>query len=368
MNYILNLKIYFYFFLADYRCRAFNTLPDDEKTIIKLVEKSAPETPNHLQIVELQSDYVILSWQPGFNGGFQNTEYILSYSNEDSMFSKWRNETCRTMNPCKLTNLHSRKIYQFKVMANNPKGHSAFSEPIEGQTKVSFKDIPIPFEAFYDNVYNMVTFKIDSNELDLLAKVEVKTTMNTGVDIVDGEEIAEQEHWKLLITSEIKNDNEHLIYLPIIQSSSSTSASLKDRNNNNDLQTITTGTAYNDMRVSICIKQNTTLCSLTQSVKMDYVSSYYRDNRVYSIEQLILIILIGGSIALGLVISIFVFCVHNKREKHSSKKDYESDSNSESRAKVSTISNNYFNSNDSKGKRVLCVYYLYLKTNLTSFF
>lgn len=330
---------------GDYQCRSFNKLDDDQKTIIKLVEKSAPETPSHLQIIEIQSDYVVLSWQPGFNGGFYNTEYILSYSNEDSMFSKWRNETCRTMNPCKLTNLHSRKIYQFKVMANNPKGHSTFSEPIEGQTKVSFKDIPIPFEAYYDNVYNMVTFKVDSNELDLVAKIEVKTTMNTGtLDIVDGEVLAEQEHWKLLVNSDIKNDNEHLIYLPIIQPASFASASAKS-----DLQTITTGAQYNDMRVSICLKQNATLCSLTQSVKMDYVSSYYRDNRVYSIEQLILIILVGGSLALGLVISIFVFFVR-KREKHS-KKDYESDSDSEQRAKVSTISNNYFNSNDSKGKR-----------------
>lgn len=55
------------------------------------------------------------------------------------------------MNPCKLTNLHSRKTYQFKVMASNQKGHSVFSDVVEGQTKVSFKDIPIPFEAYYDN-------------------------------------------------------------------------------------------------------------------------------------------------------------------------------------------------------------------------
>ena len=54
------------------------------------------------------------------------------------------------------------------------------------------------------------------------------------------------------------------------------------------------------------------------------------------------------SLPLGLVISIFVFFVR-KREKHS-KKDYESDSDSEQRAKVSTINNNYFNSNDSKGR------------------
>jgi len=339
--YVANVKKSDY---GDYMCKGWNSLGDDEKTIIKLVEKSAPETPTHLQIVEIQSDYVILSWQPGFDGGFHMTEYILSYSNEDSMFSKWRNETCRTMNPCKLTNLHSRKIYQFKVMANNPKGHSTFSEAIEGVTKVSFKDIPIPFEAYYDNVYNMVTFKIDPIELDLTAKIEVKTTMNTATDInADGEEqITEQEHWKLLVTSDMKNDNEHVIYLPIIQPPEG-SLPLKDKKPGLETKN---AAQYNDMRVSICLKTNTTLCSLTQSVKMDYVSSYYRDNRVYSIEQLILFLLVGGSLALGLVLSI-VFFVNRKRVKHS-KKDYESDSDSGNGAKVSTISNNYFNSNDSK--------------------
>jgi len=335
--YVANVKKSDY---GDYTCKAWNSLGDDEKTIIKLVEKSAPETPTHLQIVDIQSDYVILNWQPAFDGGFKNTEFILSYSNEDSMFSKWRNETCRTIIPCKLTNLHSRKIYQFKVMATNPKGHSVFSEAVEGQTKVSFKDIPIPFEAYYDNNYNMITFKIDSNELDLVAKIEVKTTMNTGVDLgLDGEEqITEQEHWKLLVTSEMKNDNEHVIYLPIIQPP----APVKDKNGLD----IKNSAQYNDMRVSICLKMNTTLCSLTQSVKMDYVSSYYRDNRVFTIEQLIVIILVGGSFALGIVLSI-VFFVSKKREKHN-KKDYESDTDSGNGAKVCTISNNYFNSNDSK--------------------
>lgn len=71
---------------GDYQCKANNNLGDDEKTIIKLTEKSAPEAPTHPQIIEIQSDYVVLSWQAGFNGGYQNTEYILSYSNEDSMF------------------------------------------------------------------------------------------------------------------------------------------------------------------------------------------------------------------------------------------------------------------------------------------
>lgn len=191
----------------------------------------------------------------------------------------------------------------------------------------------------------MITFKIDQNELDLLAKIEVKTSTNTGELILNNDEMmTKQEHWKLLVTSDMKNENEHLIYLPIIQSSNSQPSFDK-----NSMQTITTGSQYNDMRISICLKMNTTLCSLTQSVKMDYVSNYYRENRVYTTEQLIVFILVGMSLALGLVVSVYLYTVKQREKQNSIKKDYESDSDSENRAKVSTISNNYFNSNDNKG-------------------
>ncbi|GIY93158.1 hemicentin-2 [Caerostris extrusa] len=157
---------------GEYTCRASNQVGDDKKTIIKLVRKGPPERPTHLELIEVSSDKVTLRWQEGFNGGFANTEFLVTYLNTET--GRQMNESCRSQNICQVTGLSANTEYHFKVLAVNPRGYSHYSEEMPVTTKVNLKDMPRPSEAQYDKDTGYLTFHVELSSLKLLAKIEAR--------------------------------------------------------------------------------------------------------------------------------------------------------------------------------------------------
>ncbi|KAF8791999.1 Hemicentin-1 like protein [Argiope bruennichi] len=157
---------------GEYTCRASNQVGDDKKTIIRLVRKGPPERPTHLELIEVSSDKVTLRWQEGFNGGFANTEFLVTYFNTET--GRSMNESCRSQNLCQITGLSANTEYHFKVIAVNPRGYSPYSEDLSVTTKVNLKDMPRPTEAQFDRDTGYLTFHVEPSSLKLLAKIEAR--------------------------------------------------------------------------------------------------------------------------------------------------------------------------------------------------
>ena len=293
---------------GDYTCRAINSVADDdEKTIIKLVKKSAPEMPMQLEMVEVLSDSVILRWAEGFNGGFANTEYVVTYNDGE----RWRNESCRSLNPCKITGLESRREYQFRVLAVNPRGYSPYSEDLRVTTKVNLKDMPNAFDSYFDREKNTLTFNVEPHDvsLKLVAKVEIRSEISP--------------EWKQLTTVPIISNQEN-VYLK------------------------STSEEISDIRVILCLQSNDSWCGYEHLVKMD--PFYAREAKNITTDYLLSVILIASISALAVVVLILCCCW--KRKDKNNKKDYESDSTTD-RPKVTTISQPFYGSHDNKGINLL---------------
>ena len=297
---------------GDYTCRASNSAgDDDEKTIIKLVKKSPPETPVQLEVLEVVSDSASLKWVEGFNGGFANTEFVVNYN--DGLRS--RNESCRTMNPCKITGLESRHDYQFRVLAINPRGYSQYSEPLKVVTKVNLKDMPSAFDSSYDRERNILNFRVETNDvsLRLIAKIEIR---------------GETTHqWTPLTTVQVLSDLEN-VYLK------------------------STPDQITDIRIILCLQSNETWCGYEHLVKMD--STYTRETKTSATDHLLSVIIATSICAIIAVISILC-CCWKKKEK-SEKSDFESDISNERSNKAH--SQNYYSSHDNKGMFILIYYYI----------
>ena len=333
---------------GEYTCRSWNGVNNNEekRTIIKLLERSEPEAPTHLQVLETGAEYAILGWQAGFNGGYANTEFVVSYSSEDSRYSRWRNESCRSQNPCKLMGLRSRTNYAFRVLAVNRRGQSPLSEEVRAQTNVSIKDIPSPNEAVFDAHRQTVIFRLDPDRLLLMVRVEARLASPVSLNpesnvstVADLQEINKSE-WILVQEEPLKQETEHVIYLP----------QTPQQIENSKQESLLPQTTFAEMRISLCLQFNHSLCGYQQLVKMDYVN-FTRENKVYSIDQLRLFISVGGCVALGAVLLMSVMCMRQRdRLAKKKKQEYDSESDSDSRSKVNTIGSNFFGAHDNKGK------------------
>lgn len=288
---------------GDYTCRAFNSVgDDDEKTIIKLVKKSAPETPMQVEVLEVVADSVILRWTEGFNGGFSNTEFVVNYNDGE----KYKNESCRALNPCKITGLESRKDYQFRVLAVNPRGFSLYSDPIKIVTKVNLKDMPSAFDSSYDRERNILVFRVEPQDvsLRLVAKIEIRSESNA--------------NWTPLTTVQVLSDLEN-VYLK------------------------STPDQITDIRVILCLQSNESWCGYEHLVKMD--STYTREAKVLATDYLMSVIVVT-SICAFVAVVLFLCCCLKKKDS-SDKKDFESDTSTDAPNK--NLTTNYFSSHDNKG-------------------
>lgn len=339
---------------GEYTCRAWNNVDDDdERTIIKLLERSEPEAPSNVQMLEAGPDQVLLGWQPGFDGGFLDTEYVVSYSSQDSQYSRWRNESCRSTNPCRLMGLRSRTNYAFRVSAVNRRGHSLPSEQIRAQTAVSVKDIPSIVNAVFDSFHHMVSFQIDPEQLPLIVKIEARpfnpanesaTNHTTTTTYTDPSGILSPAWpWQLLLQQALKSsDSDHIVYLPNVPTVSTSSQSL------NSISDSSTAPSYAEMRIALCLQSNQSLCGYQQPIKMDLISSLTRENKVYSIDQLVWIVSVGACLTLVGVALLSFVCRRRDRLAQKKKQDFDSESDSDSRSKVNTLGSAFFGAHDNK--------------------
>lgn len=288
---------------GDYTCRASNSAgDDDERTIIKLVKKSAPETPIGLEVLEVVSDSASLRWTEGFNGGFSTTEYVVNYNDGE----KSRNESCRAMNPCKVTGLESRHEYQFRVLAVNPRGFSHYSEPLKVVTKVNLKDMPSAFDSSYERERNILVFHVETNDvsLRLVAKIEIRSETNS--------------QWSPLTTVQVLSDLEN-VYLK------------------------STPEQITDIRVILCLQSNESWCGYEHLVKMD--PGHMKEAKTAPTDHLLGVIVVSSVCALIAVVAILCCCW--KKKEMPEKKDFESDTSNDRPSKV--LSPNYYSSHDNKG-------------------
>ncbi|XP_077286250.1 hemicentin protein echinoid isoform X2 [Arctopsyche grandis] len=169
---------------GDYYCRVINTL-GSVKAQIKLQPKGPPEKPRNLQTIEAGHNFVTLLWEPGFDGGLQNTKYFVSYrrvampNNEvvtgdcsmmTSRNGEWMEFDCSRNVPCNVTALDQHQTYVFKVKALNAKGSSDFSNEIATTTKVD--KIPSPDHVTFDPSTRTLSLNVGSTCLALVGVVE----------------------------------------------------------------------------------------------------------------------------------------------------------------------------------------------------
>ncbi|KAI1301839.1 Hemicentin-2 [Halotydeus destructor] len=288
---------------GDYTCRSWNSVrDDDEKTIIKLVKKSAPDAPSHVEAIEVMSDSVTIRWHEEFNGGFANTEFIINYAAEGD---HWRNESCRALNPCRVTGLESQRDYHFRVMAVNAGGQSPYSEVTPVATKVNLKDMPTASEAYYNSEENTLTFRVNPASLSLVGKIEGREGTN--------------DDWTPLTMGPVSGGYEtvHLRPSPL---------------------------GYSDMRIILCLQSNESWCGYEHLVKMDSSATYIKESKSFSVGQFIMVLLAGSSLAvLGVVLLLCCYCY--KRRLNLEKKGSEAE---DGHNKVSSISPPYYATHDNK--------------------
>lgn len=290
-----------------YLCRSWNTVgDDDEKTNIQLVKKSAPDAPSAVEATEVLSDSATLRWKEGFNGGYSNTEFIITYSLEGG---KWKNESCRTMNPCRITSLESRSEYVLKVLAINAGGQSPYSEEITVTTKVNLKDMPSAYEAYYDSLTSTLSFRIEETTLPLVAKIEIRESGNAD--------------WLPLTVVPIISDAEEM---QLKQSS-----------------------AIADMRIMLCLQSNDSWCGYECLVKMDSLPGFVKETKGLSLDQFVMYLLFTCLLIIGSFVIFFCCCC--LRRKNSSDiekaKNVEREDEAAAKARSLTLNQPYYPSHES---------------------
>ncbi|GLH07354.1 Down syndrome cell adhesion molecule-like protein Dscam2 [Gryllus bimaculatus] len=182
---------------GDYYCRVSNSL-DSIKPAIRLQRKGPPERPLSISTPAIGPNFVTVKWEPGFDGGLQNTKFFVSYkqltnfaggkSSEDCSSAnlgrrnngdEWQEFECLRNNPCNVSGLEQHQSYVFKVKAFNSKGHSNYSDEIKATTTVD--QIPTPRQVLFNPNSHMLLISTASTCLQLVAVVEA------GAETINGD-------------------------------------------------------------------------------------------------------------------------------------------------------------------------------------
>lgn len=120
-----------------YDCVARNELGFDAFAVV-LNRTSPPDSPRMLRVVNVTSGSVTLRWVPGFDGGLNQVFRVRYRPIESSMDDP--SYSYRDVYPANATtvmvgSLRDNTLYEFAVMASNPKGDSEFTaEPVRAAT------------------------------------------------------------------------------------------------------------------------------------------------------------------------------------------------------------------------------------------
>ena len=153
---------------GDYTCKGVNEM-GHHKTIIKLQPKGKPEPPINLEVVQSGTDFIELTWEEGFNGGFSSTKFMVQARSENGK----QDYDCQTNNPCVIDKLQQQTNYVLRLRAYNEKGNSEFSDEIEGTTTVDIDSIPVAEKVIFEEIGHKVSFSTVSSSLSLEGHVEV---------------------------------------------------------------------------------------------------------------------------------------------------------------------------------------------------
>uniref|UniRef100_T1JE94 Uncharacterized protein n=1 Tax=Strigamia maritima TaxID=126957 RepID=T1JE94_STRMM len=154
---------------GEYTCSASNQL-DNAKTHIKLLGRGSPEAPTDLYPVNITHKSIGLQWAKGFDGGYPDTTFVVSY---------WSNDVpgqyieCGTSNICTISGLKEMTDYHLKVQAKNEKGMSDYSNEITVVTRINGASIPAPNNVYYDKSAFELLFVTPKTPLKLVGKLEV---------------------------------------------------------------------------------------------------------------------------------------------------------------------------------------------------
>ena len=118
---------------GDYTCKGLNTM-GTKKTIINLQKKGKPEKPINLRVVNVGFNFITIGFDPGFDGGYNDTTHSIEYRRHDSNVPNY--DDCGTRNFCNISNLEQHTQYFIKIKAANIMGESKFTREIATNTKV----------------------------------------------------------------------------------------------------------------------------------------------------------------------------------------------------------------------------------------
>ncbi|XP_069704105.1 hemicentin-1 isoform X7 [Periplaneta americana] len=324
---------------GEYTCRVANSL-GTIRTGIHLQPKGPPEKPATIKATEVGHNYVTLLWEPGFDGGIQNTKFFVSYrrvlaaAGDEMMTSDcygasgitprrsngegWQEFDCQKNNPCNVTSLEQHHTYVFKVKAVNTKGHSNCSDEVVAVTKVD--RIPAPQRVTFDPESHSLSVNVGATCLQLVALVEA--SMDDSDDLSS---------WRLVENIPITGGptatrKEATIHSLVRRGGqqSSVGRSLGDDDGAGERPAMATRQSNPRVRVKLCLRAEQEHCSDYTDAEIG--SSYIKEAAALTTPTLIAIIVSCVVFVLfaGL---LFMFC-RCKRNQHKkgSGKDYEMES------------------------------------------
>lgn len=118
---------------ALFTCISTNPFGSAEKTF-RLIVQETPETPINLNIGEVKSDSLLISWSEPYNGNSPIMEYIVQYRPISSS-SSWNTKVTESRDSGLSTSLYIDNLkpttnYEFRVIAKNTLGSSESSQSI----------------------------------------------------------------------------------------------------------------------------------------------------------------------------------------------------------------------------------------------
>lgn len=263
---------------GEYTCSASNSI-DSAKTHIRLVPRGPPEAPTNLHAVNITDHSMKLQWNNGFNGGYDDTVYVLTYWSAGIPKSA---KECYNSG-CFVGGLEEMTEYYFCVQAQNLKGDSELSSELIVETKIGANNLPRPVHVYFNQDNSELYFEIAPTKLELFGKVEVW----------NGEWV------------------EYASNVPI---------SRKEVRLKLDLPPYSS----NGIRVSLCLKNNTFLCGKAVDAAPGSPPSLITANT--GISTLIITIAVACGVAILIILGCTFYCCRRRNSTYKEekvKKDYE---------------------------------------------
>ena len=154
---------------GEYTCRALNSV-GAERTQIVMQRKGPPEQPSGLAASEVGADFAMLEWSPGFDGGHEDTYFVVEYTRASD--GAVDTGVCQAGAGCNVTGLVQHSVYSIRVRAKNSAGESEWSDSVAVTTLVDLTNIPRAESLIFEKSTNTAHVQAPATELLLVAELE----------------------------------------------------------------------------------------------------------------------------------------------------------------------------------------------------